>query len=230
LHPPVEEGCKAYHDDRKDVLSQYLYEVARRYPKTVVVLLLHGAKIHDKVSETCCEAADKDACFHEKAREIQKTFKEKIYEQENTCFNLKHYGKDLLQTLKFIETIDKFPHANQEIVSHIAKELVHIHEETCKGDTLESLLDRVDLSDYVCKNKESISTNLNDCCEKSLVDRAKCLIQLENEERPTNQPPPSEEIIKEAEACKSYAEHGQEHLESFLFNLARNHLVLPCPF
>ncbi|XP_025032320.1 alpha-fetoprotein-like [Python bivittatus] len=142
VHLTIPEVCKAHHNNRHDVLTQYLYEVARRYPKALIALLSHTIKTYDKVFPTCCEADNNDACFWEKATEVTRKFKEKIHEQEDICFILNNYGKDTLYPLKFVETIDKFSHADQATVAHIAKNILHIHEATCKGDTLESLLDR----------------------------------------------------------------------------------------
>ncbi|XP_013911439.1 PREDICTED: serum albumin-like, partial [Thamnophis sirtalis] len=222
-HPSAEKTCQAYHNDKSAVIVQYIYELSRRYPKALVVVILHGTQNYDKILETCCAATDKDACINEKATEATKKFREIIEDQEYTCFNLKHYGKDDLRALKFIETHEKFINANQETLSHIVGHVVHIYEEICKGDSLEALLDRADLSKYVCEHKDAISSNVGACCEKPLVERPNCLAALENDARSPDLPPPSGEILKEAEACKLLAEQGDGHWESFLFTLTRNH-------
>ncbi|KAL7977281.1 hypothetical protein Chor_009230 [Crotalus horridus] len=194
VHPTAEKACEAYHNDQNAVVAQYIYEISRRYPKALTV-----------------------------ATEAKKKFREIIEEYEYTCFNLEKYGKDTLHTLKFIETHEKFINANQETISHIANDVVHIYEELCKGDTLEALLDRASLSQYVCAHKNDISSNLDHCCEKPLVERPSCLSTMENDARSPDLPPPAGEILKETEACKLYAEHGDGHKESFLFILTRNH-------
>ncbi|KAK9397151.1 serum albumin-like [Crotalus adamanteus] len=223
VHPTAEKACEAYHNDQNAVVAQYIYEISRRYPKALTVVLLEASKNYKNIMETCCAAADKDACIHEKATEAKKKFREIIEEYEYTCFNLEKYGKDTLHTLKFIETHEKFINANQETISHIANDVVHIYEELCKGDTLEALLDRASLSQYVCAHKNDISSNLDHCCEKPLVERPSCLNTMENDARSPDLPPPAGEILKETEACKLYAEHGDGHKESFLFILTINH-------
>ncbi|XP_034279009.1 albumin-like [Pantherophis guttatus] len=223
VHPSAEQTCQAYQNDENAVITQYIFEVARRYPKALVVVVLEATKNYEKIMETCCSETDKDTCFHEKATEAKKTFREIIEEQEYNCFNLKHYGKDDFHALKFIETHEKFINANQETISHIAKHVVHIYEEICKGDSLEALLDRADLSNYVCEHKDAISSNIGPCCEKPLVERPNCISTLENDARSPDLPPPSGEILQETEACKAYAEQGDAHKESFLFTLTRNH-------
>ncbi|XP_070583639.1 serum albumin-like [Erythrolamprus reginae] len=223
VRPSAEQTCQAYQEDQNAVLLKYLREVSRRYPKAIVVVIIGAAKIYKQVLETCCAEADKDACFLERATEAKKKFREIIEEQEYTCFNLKHYGKDKLHALKFIETHEKFINANQETISHIAKKVVHIYEEICKGDSLEALLDRAALSKYVCDHKDAISSNVGPCCERPLVERPICIATLENDARSPDLPPPSGEILKETEACKSYAEHRDDYKDSFLFTLGINH-------
>ncbi|KAM6450607.1 alpha-fetoprotein-like [Liasis olivaceus] len=223
LHPTVEEGCNAYHNNRTDVLTQFIYEVARRSPKALIALLLHATKTYDKIFTTCCEADNKLACFREKATEVKRKLKEKIHEQEDTCSFVNHFGKDTLYALTFVETTDKLYHADQASVAHIAKNIVHIQEESCKGDTLGTLLNRLELSEYICKHKDTISSKLDHCCGLPLVERPTCLHGLENDEKPAPPDHPSKQIINEAEACQSYNEHADEHLESFLFNLTKSH-------
>ncbi|KAM6450596.1 serum albumin-like [Liasis olivaceus] len=223
VHPNVEEGCNEYHNNRHEVLTKYIYEVGRRYPKALIALILHTTDAYDKIFPACCEADNKDTCFQEKATEVTRKFKEKIHEQEDTCFILNNYGKDILYSLKFVETIEKFSHADRATVAHIAKDVVHIHEETCKGDTLESLLDRLELTEYACKHKDTISSKLDHCCGLPLVQRPTCIRGLENDEKPAPSDHPSKQIINEAEACQSYNEHPDEHPECFLFNLTKSH-------
>ncbi|ETE59846.1 Alpha-fetoprotein, partial [Ophiophagus hannah] len=194
VHPTAEEACQAYQNNKNVVLAGYIFEISRRYPKALAV-----------------------------ATEAHKKFKEIIEEQEYTCYNLKKYGKDKLHALKFIETHEKFVNANQETISHIVKVVVHIYEEICKGDSVEVLVDRAALSQYVCEHKDAISSNVGHCCEKPLVERPNCLATLENDASSPDLPPPSGEILKESEACKSYTEHRDDYKESFLFTLTRNH-------
>uniref|UniRef100_A0A670YS67 Albumin domain-containing protein n=1 Tax=Pseudonaja textilis TaxID=8673 RepID=A0A670YS67_PSETE len=215
LSPSISNTCFVFH--------RYIFEVSRRYPKALVVVLLEATKNYNKILETCCAEADKDACINEKATEAKKKFREIIEEQEYTCYNLKKYGKDKLHALKFIETHEKFVNANQETISHIVKVVVHIYEEICKGNSVEVLVDRIALSQYVCEHKDAISSNIAPCCEKPLVERPSCLATIENDVRSPDLPPPSGEILKETEACKSYTEHKDDYKESFLFTLTRNH-------
>ncbi|XP_007445114.1 serum albumin-like, partial [Python bivittatus] len=84
----------------------------------------------------------------------------------------------------------------------------------------------LELTEYVCKHKDTISSKLDHCCGLALVERPTCLQGLENDEKPAPPDHPPKQIINEAEACQSYNEHPDEHLESFLFNLTRSHLEL----
>uniref|UniRef100_A0A670YYJ5 Albumin domain-containing protein n=1 Tax=Pseudonaja textilis TaxID=8673 RepID=A0A670YYJ5_PSETE len=86
-----------------------------------------------------------------------------------------------------------------------------------------SLFLQIALSQYVCEHKDAISSNIAPCCEKPLVERPSCLATIENDVRSPDLPPPSGEILKETEACKSYTEHKDDYKESFLFTLTRNH-------
>ncbi|XP_034279010.1 serum albumin-like [Pantherophis guttatus] len=223
VHPSAEEACQAYHNNRNAVLAHHLYEISRRNPTALIIVLSAATKSFDKILETCCEEVEKDTCIQKKAEEVRKKARKIIDEQENTCFNLNNYGKETLYALKFIETAEKFINANLEIITHIAKDIVHIHEETCKGDSLEATLDRAALSQYICEHKDAISSNLDHCCGETLVERPHCIVTLENDARSPDLPPPSGEILKETEACTSYRENATEYKESFLFALISNH-------
>nr|pir serum albumin precursor - monocled cobra [Naja kaouthia]CAA55333.1 cobra serum albumin [Naja naja] len=223
VHPNAEEACQAFQNDRDSVLAQYIFELSRRYPTALSVVILESTKTYKKILETCCAEADKDACIHEKATEAKKKFREIMEEQEYTCYNLKKYGKDKLYALKFIETHEKFVNAKLETITGIAEFVVHIYEEICMGDSVDVLVDRAALSQYVCEHKDAISSNVGHCCEKPLVERPNCLATLANDARSPDLPPPSEEILKETEACTTYTEQRENYKESFLFTLTRNH-------
>ncbi|XP_015665591.1 serum albumin-like [Protobothrops mucrosquamatus] len=223
VHPTGEEACQAYQNNPNAVLAILRYKKTKRYLHAPAVLFLDSARNSEIILKVCCIAENKDACIQEKAIEFEKKFWKILDEYKNTCFNLEKYGKDTLYTLKFIETTEKFINANQETISHIAKGIVHIYEENCKGDSLEALLYQVALVEYVCKNQLAISSNLHQCCMLHLIERPACIASLENDARSPDLPPPSGEILKETEACKLYAEQGDGHKESFLFTLTRNH-------
>ncbi|XP_013909873.1 PREDICTED: serum albumin-like [Thamnophis sirtalis] len=222
VRPTAEEACQAYHNDRNDVLAHHLYEISRRNARAPVTVLSAATKSFDKILETCCKEVEKDTCIEGKATVVRNKAREIIDEQENTCFNLENYGKETLYELKFIQIAEKFINANLEILTHIAKEVVHIHEATCKGDSLGTLLDRADLSEYVCKHKNDISHNLDHCCEKGLVERSQCIVTKENDPLSPDLPTPSGETFKET-ACQYYVEHGSINKESFLLALIRTH-------
>ncbi|XP_066485425.1 alpha-fetoprotein-like [Tiliqua scincoides] len=221
--PSVEVGCKAFEDNKAEVLSKYIYEVGRRTPKVNVIVILHAAKEYEAVLTTCCHAEDKEGCFKEKAQAVKKAVKRQVIEQQITCSILKKPGRRALAASKFAQLSQKFPKASFETILKLTEDIVDIHEQVCKGDTLESLTERAELVDYTCSHKDDISTKLGPCCEKPVLEQTACIVALENDDKPADLSPTVREFIDDPETCKHYHDNAEKHLANFAYQYGRRH-------
>ncbi|XP_044300605.1 albumin-like [Varanus komodoensis] len=220
-HPPAEEACKQYHDNKVEEKHHFEYEVARRNPSANVAAIHAAADRHEHALEECCKAEDKDACIHEKAPANKILLKRDIAAQQVACHILKH-SKDEMHTLKLANLAQKFPKATAHDLEELAKDIVHAHEECCKGHEVECLLARGDMIAHVCDHQEKYSTKVHDCCEKPWLDRADCLINVENDEKPADLSATVPEFLDKS-ACQKHAENKQDHQDSFTYEYARRH-------
>lgn len=221
--PTVEEGCKAFEDNKEEVLATYLHEIAIRYPMVNVIVPLHSAKLYDGVLTTCCHVENKEACFAEKATAVKKEVIKQVTEQQISCSILRKPGVRALTALKLAQLSQKFPKASFDTTAKLAQDIVHIHEQVCKGDTLESLTERAELVDYICNHKDEISSKLGPCCEKPLLERIACIVALENDDKPADMSPTVVEFIEDPETCKHFHDEPEKHLARFLNQYGQRH-------
>ncbi|XP_053118662.1 albumin-like [Hemicordylus capensis] len=222
IKPEPEEACKNFQEHRNATLGQYIYEVARRNPYSNVITVVSAAPKYGEVIEICCAAEDRAACFGEKARAVSKELKEEFRVQKIKCSILKKLGTLPVTAAKVAHISQKFPKANFATVSKIAQDVTHVYEEACNGDTLESLLDKYELADYVCSHKETISSKIDACCSGRKLHRSECLTHVEHDDKPADLSERVPEFI-EKEACQHYHENKTIHLARFLHEYARRH-------
>jgi hypothetical protein len=225
--PSPEDACKRFHDNAHEILNHYIYEVARRYPFTKVITIIHGAERYEKVLTTCCQAEDKPACFADKATAAKKDLLKEIVLEKHYCSILKKFTTRGLHALKLSQISQKFPKASFDTAVKISRDVVHIYEECCIGDTLDCLLDREKLATDICSHQDTVASNLKDCCAKPLLERGECISHVENDEKPADLPTAAREFIDDPAVCQHYTEDRDLHLGKFLYQYSRIHDELP---
>ncbi|XP_034990101.1 alpha-fetoprotein-like [Zootoca vivipara] len=221
--PSSEEGCKAFEADPRQTLGRYAYEIARRYPFSKTSTIFAGTAKYKAVLTTCCQEADKDACFAEKATEVSKYLRKDFARQKQICSVRRKLGELPLRALKVAQLSQKFPKADLPTVLKLSEDIVHAYAECCKGDTLECLLDRADVSKYICSHQATISSKVHDCCEKSLLEQGDCLAHAENDDKPADLSPTVREFIDNKEVCQHYADNQNLHKAKFVYEYSRRH-------
>ncbi|XP_061444788.1 albumin-like [Rhineura floridana] len=221
--PTPEDGCKAFQDNPKHVLISYVNEVSKRYPFSKIVTILDGAKEYKGVLTTCCQDADKAACFEEKATAVTQHLKADFNRQKTICSVLRKLGEIPLLAMKIVQLSQKYPKADFATVGKLAGDIVHTYTECCKGDTLECALDRMKVSNYICSHQDTISSKVKNCCEESLLHRANCLAHGENDDKPADLSPTVREFIDNKEVCQHYTENKTLHQAKFLHEYGKRH-------
>uniref|UniRef100_A0A452I9H3 Albumin domain-containing protein n=1 Tax=Gopherus agassizii TaxID=38772 RepID=A0A452I9H3_9SAUR len=219
--PDPEEACKQYQENRVAILGLYIYELARRHPFLYSPTILSNAGHYEEMMKGCCKADNKTACFNEKASSVIKSVKESSLVEEQTCEILKKFGERVLKALKLVQVSQKFPKIDFVTATKLATDIAHMHTECCHSDMMDCIHER--LSNYVCSHKDTISTKLSDCCEKSEVERTECITELENDDKPADLSPTVREFIEDKDVCEHFAKEQDAFLAKFVYEYSRRH-------
>uniref|UniRef100_A0A8D0E4F4 Albumin domain-containing protein n=1 Tax=Salvator merianae TaxID=96440 RepID=A0A8D0E4F4_SALMN len=223
----AEEKCKAYQDDRHQLLGDFFYEFSTSLPFILPSTLLHAGYKYDNVLKTCCQEADKDACFQEKILPVKNYLLYYTGFQTNACFILKNFGERTLKALKVAQLSHKFPKAEFAVISELAEDTVHAHQECCKGDTLECLLDRGHVAEFICTHQDAVSSKVKSCCEKDILDREDCIANTEPDDKPESLSESiKDEFVTNKDVCQHYSHNKTLHLAKFLHEYGRRHQEL----
>ncbi|XP_074084545.1 albumin-like [Macrotis lagotis] len=221
--PEPETLCKNFQENENQVLGYYLYEVARRHPYFYAPTLLAYAHRYREAVRECCQGADKATCLNDKISVLREKVLNAGAKQRFRCSSLDEFGERAVKAGLIAKLSQKFPKIEFAELHKIVDDLAKIHKECCHGDLLECADDRVALSEYICNNKNAISTKLSDCCDLSVIEKTQCIADLENDKIPENLPKFEDEYINNKEACVNYKEAKDLFLANYLYDSARRH-------
>ncbi|KAL6088826.1 hypothetical protein STEG23_014091 [Scotinomys teguina] len=117
----------------------------------------------------------------------------------------------------------KFPDAEFTEISKLATDITKITQECCHGDLLECADDRADLAKYMCENQASISSKLQACCDKPVLQKSHSILMTEHDDMPADLPSLANDFVEDSEVWKNYAEAKDILLDKFLYELSRRH-------
>ncbi|XP_027710333.1 serum albumin-like [Vombatus ursinus] len=222
-YPEPDAQCQAIHDDENKVGAYYLYEVARRHPYFYAPALLVYARQYKEEVKECCQGADKAACLKEKLSALKEKVVFAGVRQRFRCSSLDKFGERPVKAGLIARLSQKFPKIEFAELHKIVDDLANIHKECCHGDLLECADDRVALSDYVCKDKDAISSKLEKCCGKPIIEKSQCIADLENDDIPADLPNFLAEYVETKDACQHYKEAKDLYLANYLYDSGRRH-------
>uniref|UniRef100_A0A6I8PCF3 Albumin n=1 Tax=Ornithorhynchus anatinus TaxID=9258 RepID=A0A6I8PCF3_ORNAN len=215
--------CKEYEDNRNQFLGKYLYEVARRHPYAYGSALLYYAHEYEDDLKECCKAADQGACFKEKLPELKDKVLVTTAKQRFRCAAYQKFGERAMKAALVAKTSQRFPKADFGDIHKVVEDLAKVVKECCHGDQLECMEDRADLTKYLCDNQDTFSSKLKTCCDKPLVVRSQCVVDLENDDTPADLPTMASIYVEDKEVCNNYAGAKDLFLATFLYDYARRH-------
>ncbi|XP_068947811.1 albumin-like [Petaurus breviceps papuanus] len=221
--PEPEALCKSIQENENKVAGYYLYEVARRHPYFYAPALLAYAHQYKGMVKECCQAADKAACLTEKLTPLREKVLSSDAKQRFRCSSLEKFGERAVKAGLIARLSQKFPKVEFAELHKIVNDLAKIHTECCHGDLLECADDRVALSEYICNNKDSISSKLALCCEKPLIEKSQCIVDVENDDIPADLPNFLAEYVETKDACQNYKEAKDLYLATYLYDNSRRH-------
>ncbi|KAJ6652201.1 hypothetical protein lerEdw1_012987 [Lerista edwardsae] len=188
-NPNAEQVCKQFQDHRDLFQAHFVHEVARRYPTTSLHLLIAAGHDYNEVLTACCQEAGKEACFSAKVTMIIQKLQRSSHEQHQMCTIKKKYGSNTMFPCEFAELSEKFPKASFSILYHLSRYTQYMHEELCKGDTLQGFFIQADILKDICSHRLEISAKLDDCCGRPLLEQPNCIAAVENDDRPADVSP-----------------------------------------
>ncbi|WP_129590211.1 hypothetical protein, partial [Roseovarius nitratireducens] len=72
-----------------------------------------------------------------------------------------------------------------------------------------------------CENQASLSSKLQACCDKPVLQKSHCIAELENDDIPADLAPLAADFVEDKEVCKNYAEAKDVFLGTFLYEYSR---------
>lgn len=58
----------------------------------------------------------------------------------------------------------------------------------------------------MCENQATISSKLQACCDKPVLQKSQCLTEVEHDNIPADLPSIAADFVEDKEVCKNYAE------------------------
>uniref|UniRef100_A0A8C6ADS9 Albumin n=1 Tax=Marmota marmota marmota TaxID=9994 RepID=A0A8C6ADS9_MARMA len=215
--------CTSFEENDLKALGHFVYEVARRNPYLCAQKIIDLAEKYKGFVTECCQAADKAECLTPKIENLRKTTMLSSAKDRFKCSVIEKYGERGFKAWLVSRLSQKFPQAEFTEITKMATDLTKINKESCSGDLLEAIHDRITLSNYACDNQDTISKKVGECCAKPPLERYHCIIDLEEDDKPADLPALTTDYAEDKDVCKNYAEAKDIFLGTFLYEYSRRH-------
>ncbi|XP_020009680.1 alpha-fetoprotein [Castor canadensis] len=219
-------SCKAYEEHRETFLNRYIYDVSRNNPFLYTPTILSLAAHYDEMIPSCCKAENAVECFQTKAASITKELRENSLLNQHVCSVMRHYKPRTFQDITVTKLSQKFPKANFTEIQKLALDVVHIHEECCRGNVLECLQDGEKIMSYLCSRQDILSSKISECCELPMLELGHCIIHAENDDKPEGQSLNLNRFLGDRNFSQFSSEEKNMFLASFLHEYSKRHTKL----
>ncbi|NWV14210.1 ALBU protein, partial [Ptilonorhynchus violaceus] len=224
--PAADVICNEYKDSRLLLLGNFVYSVARRNPFLHAPAILGLAAEYENALKSCCPESDIGACLDAKVQQIS-VIKERAkligVKQQHGCRILEKYGERTFQAKKLARMSQKYPRAPFAELVKMVHDVKDVYKECCEGDMIECVDDWSELVTSLCSKQDVISSKIKPCCEKPVVERTKCIMEVDFDDKPDNLPSLVEKYVQDKEVCKSYEPNHDEFLSEFVYEYSRRH-------
>ncbi|NWZ02491.1 ALBU protein, partial [Loxia curvirostra] len=224
--PAADVICNEYKDHRVQLLGNFVYTVARRNPFLHAPAILGLAAEYENALKSCCSESDVGACLDAKVQQLS-VIKEKAkkidVKQQHGCRILDKYGERTFQASKLVRMSQKYPKAPFAELVKMVHDVKDVYRECCEGDMVECVDDWSELVASLCSKQDAFSSKLKPCCELPAVERTKCIMEAEFDDKPDNLPSLVEKYIQDKEVCKTYEANHDAFLSEFVYEYARRH-------
>ncbi|NWR41905.1 ALBU protein, partial [Regulus satrapa] len=224
--PAADVICNEYKDHRVQLLGNFVYTVARRNPFLHAPAILGLASEYEKALQSCCPESDVGACLDAKVQQIF-VIKEKAkkidVKQQHACRVLEKYGERTFQAQKLARMSQKYPKAPFAELVKMVHDVKDVYRECCSGDMVECMDDWTELITSLCAKQDVFSSKIKPCCELPVVERTKCIMKADFDDKPDNLPSLVEKYVQDKEVCKSYEPDHDAFLSEFVYEYSRRH-------
>ncbi|MDL0756738.1 hypothetical protein O3J58_21015, partial [Yersinia pestis] len=218
----VDAVCVSFEENDQKVLAQFLYEAARRNPYLSGPALIHLAEKYKGYLTECCHAADKAECLTPKIGNLKKKIMFYSAKDRFKCSIFEKFGERSFKAWIVARLGRQYTQAEFTEITKMATDITKLHKESCDGDLLEDVHDRIALSKYICENQDTISKKVGECCAKPELEKSHCLTELEDD-KPADLPALTADYAEDKDVCKNYAEAKDIFLGTFLYEYSRRH-------
>ncbi|KAK7830890.1 hypothetical protein U0070_018434 [Myodes glareolus] len=224
VRPEAEAMCTSFQENPASFMGHYLHEVARRHPYFYAPELLYYAEKQNAIMTECCAEADKAACLGPKLDALKEKALLSSVHQRLKCSSLEKFGERALKAWAVTRLSQKFPKADFAEITKLATDFTKITQECCHGDLLECADDRVELAKYMCENQASISSKLQPCCDKPLLQKGHCLAEVEHDDMPADLAPLAADFVEDKDVfLYEYSRRHPDYSVSLLLRLAKKY-------
>ncbi|NXL77716.1 ALBU protein, partial [Leptocoma aspasia] len=224
--PAADVICNEYKDHRVQLLGHFIYSVARRNPFLHAPMILGLAAEYENALKSCCPQSDVGACLDEKVWQlsvIKEKAKKTDMKQQHGCGILNNYGERTFKANHLARMSQKYPNAPFAELVQMVHEVKNVYKECCDGDMVECADDWAELVTSFCSKEGVFSSKVKPCCELPAVERTKCIMEADFDDKPANLPSLAEKYLEDKEVCKSYEANHDAFLSEFVYDYSRGH-------
>lgn len=224
-----EEKCQAYKNNSESFLHLYMYEVARRNPFVFSPVLLTVAAQFEEAATTCCEQQQKATCFQAKAAPITQYLKASSSYQRNVCGALMKFGSKVLNSINIAVFSKKFPKIGFKDLTSLVEDVSSMYEGCCEGDVVQCIRSQSQVMNHICSKQDSISSKINECCEKKTPEREACIINANKDDRPEGLSLREAKFTDSENVCQERDADPEKFFAEFIYEYSRRHPDLSTP-
>ncbi|XP_007941012.1 afamin-like [Orycteropus afer afer] len=224
-----EKKCQDYQQKKDLYLKKYIYEVARRNPFLFAPTLLIVAARFEEVANTCCTQQDIARCFQTRAPPVIHYLKENSAYEKIVCGAFMRFGPKTLNSINIAELSQKFPRIAFKELTYLVGEISSQYGGCCEGDVVRCMRGMSKIVNDVCTKQNSISSKLKECCEKTILECAACIIYLDKDEKPKDLSPREAKFTDSKDVCQHQDADQDNFMNEFLYEYSRRHQDLSIP-
>uniref|UniRef100_A0A8C8TJV8 Albumin n=1 Tax=Peromyscus maniculatus bairdii TaxID=230844 RepID=A0A8C8TJV8_PERMB len=215
VRPEAEAMCTSFQENAAAFMGHYLHEVGRRHPYFYGPELLYFAEKYSAIMTECCAEADKAACLTPKLDALTEKVLYSSVHHRLKCSSIQRYGEKALKAWMVARISQKFPSVDFTEISKLATDITKVTQECCHGDLLACADDRV-------KSCSSISSKLQACCDKPVLQKSHCLAKAEHNDMPVDLPSLADDFDG-GQVCTNYVAAKDIFLSKFLYEYSRRY-------
>ncbi|KAM5271753.1 alpha-fetoprotein [Ctenodactylus gundi] len=227
--PEPATSCKAHEENRKEFISKYVYEIARRHPFLYAPTVLSLAARYGKITPPCCGAENAAECFQTETASITNELSESSLLNQHVCTVIRDFGPRTLQAVIIAKLSQKFSRANFSEIQKLVLDVVHIHKECCQGNVLECMRDGEEIMSYICSKQDMLSSKIAECCKLPILELGHCIIHTESDGRPEDLSQNLNRFLGDRNYSQFTSGEKTMFFASFIHEYARRHTELAVP-